>query len=313
MHLHRLGLHPRLCSIGRRRSRGVVPVIGVAGVVLAGRAAQELDRMGQDRQQRSEALADTLGLPGRFTITVPPRDPATARDRAAIGVCRVPSRRISSPNPGASRSRTARVASGVTSRGPKPVPPVVTTRANPRWSARSRRTVSMAGRSSGTAARAATSNPASRSNASAASPEPSARVPWVTPSETVTTAARMPLTHPSCQTRPEPVRTRPHRSYYGADRDGDGGIPWRTGSTGWRGARRRSPVRSETTRLLESPGRSRTGSNARSRRSRPPPRLGNGRERGRRVSRADALAAALATLERLLPASPPEGRSPSAE
>ena len=31
------------------------------------------------------------------------------------------------------------------------------------------------------------------------------------------------------------------------------------------------------------------------------------------VSRADALAAALATLERLLPASPPEGRSPSAE
>jgi len=31
------------------------------------------------------------------------------------------------------------------------------------------------------------------------------------------------------------------------------------------------------------------------------------------VSRPDALAAALATLERLLPASPPEGRSPSAE
>jgi hypothetical protein len=31
------------------------------------------------------------------------------------------------------------------------------------------------------------------------------------------------------------------------------------------------------------------------------------------VSRADALAAALATLERFLPASPPEGRSPPAE
>jgi len=31
------------------------------------------------------------------------------------------------------------------------------------------------------------------------------------------------------------------------------------------------------------------------------------------VSRADALAPALDTLERLLPASPPEGRSPSAE
>jgi len=40
-----------------------------------------------------------------------------------------PAARITSARPGASRSITARVASGVTSRGPKPVPPVVTTSA----------------------------------------------------------------------------------------------------------------------------------------------------------------------------------------
>ena len=56
-----------------------------------------------------------------------PTLPTIARDNAAIGVCVKPAVRISSANPGASRSTTAFVASGVTSRGPNPVPPVVTT------------------------------------------------------------------------------------------------------------------------------------------------------------------------------------------
>jgi hypothetical protein len=47
-----------------------------------------------------------------------------------IGVWRRPSARIASAKPGASRSITARVASGVTSSGVRPVPPVVKIRSN---------------------------------------------------------------------------------------------------------------------------------------------------------------------------------------
>ena len=223
--------------------------------------------MGQDRQQRSEALADTLGLPGRFTITVPPRDPATARDRAAIG----PSRPLTAHELAQSWSvpledGPRRLASRLEARNRaarrdhQGEPALV--RQVPQDGLDGRSFV-------GTAARAATSNPASRSNASAASPEPSARVPWVTPSETVTTAARMPLTHPSCQTRPEPVRTRPAPFVPGADRDGDGGIHGGLDRSAGSGARRRSRPKPRPRGSSESPGRSRTGSNARSRRSRP--------------------------------------------
>ena len=51
--------------------------------------------------------------------------PATPRERMPIGVWRSDSARIASAMPGASRSITARVASGVTSSGVRPVPPVV--------------------------------------------------------------------------------------------------------------------------------------------------------------------------------------------
>ena len=66
-----------------------------------------------------------LGLPGRLRMRVRPRIPATARDSMACGVILSDSARMTSARPGASRSITDRVASGVTSRGAKPVPPVV--------------------------------------------------------------------------------------------------------------------------------------------------------------------------------------------
>jgi hypothetical protein len=53
---------------------------------------------------------------------------ATWRDRIAVGTKRRLIWRICSPNPGISLSATASVASGVTSRGAGPVPPVVSTR-----------------------------------------------------------------------------------------------------------------------------------------------------------------------------------------
>jgi hypothetical protein len=49
---------------------------------------------------------------------------APLRESAAKGVDSRPLARITSPKPGASRGAMERTASGVTSRGPKPVPPV---------------------------------------------------------------------------------------------------------------------------------------------------------------------------------------------
>ena len=72
-----------------------------------------------------------FGLPGKLTISVPPATPASPRDSAPIGVRRSDSARIASARPGTSRSMTARVASGVTSSGVSPVPPVVNTSSKP--------------------------------------------------------------------------------------------------------------------------------------------------------------------------------------
>src|SRR5512139_690718 len=65
------------------------------------------------------------GRPGRLTIRLEPRMPATWRDRIAVGTCFKLAERIISPNPGISRVHAAIVASGVKSRGAGPVPPVV--------------------------------------------------------------------------------------------------------------------------------------------------------------------------------------------
>ena len=68
-----------------------------------------------------------LGLPGRLRIRLRPRVPQRARLRAENLVFLRPSERMSSGIPSTSRSQTARVASGVTSRADIPVPPVVST------------------------------------------------------------------------------------------------------------------------------------------------------------------------------------------
>ena len=57
-----------------------------------------------------------FGEPGKLTISTAPQVPARLRDKGAKRVAFRPSLRIISPMPGISRSRMARVASGVTSR-----------------------------------------------------------------------------------------------------------------------------------------------------------------------------------------------------
>src|SRR5205823_10187502 len=73
----------------------------------------------------SSDSAAPLGLPGRLTMSVLFLTAAVPRESTAVGVCSSPLRRICSEIPGTIRSATACVASGVLSRGPMPVPPVV--------------------------------------------------------------------------------------------------------------------------------------------------------------------------------------------
>ena len=68
-------------------------------------------------------------------MSAEPRAPAKDRDRSASGVERRPDARIASPKPGMCMSRKSVSASGVRSRGPSPVPPVVTTSREPDWMA----------------------------------------------------------------------------------------------------------------------------------------------------------------------------------
>jgi len=69
--------------------------------------------------------------PGGDAMAPPPGDASMIRpiDKIAVGTLANETARIVSPNPGSSFSNTARVASGVTSRGETPVPPVVRIRA----------------------------------------------------------------------------------------------------------------------------------------------------------------------------------------
>ena len=103
----------------------------------AGQQVERVRERGEDRPRGTRARR--CCEPGRLQ-TMARADGAAHAARRACRTARPPSslaRRIASASPGASRSITARVPSGVRSRGPKPVPPVVTTSpANP--SARSR-------------------------------------------------------------------------------------------------------------------------------------------------------------------------------
>ena len=65
------------------------------------------------------------GDPGKLRIKVEPRIPAVCLESTAVGTCFSEIARICSPKPGSILSQTASVASGVTSLGAGPVPPVV--------------------------------------------------------------------------------------------------------------------------------------------------------------------------------------------
>src|ERR1051326_5268786 len=69
-----------------------------------------------------------LGLPGKQITSDLSTITARFRERMAFLVSFIDSSRITSPNPGSSRTAISRTASGVTSRNATPVPPVVSTR-----------------------------------------------------------------------------------------------------------------------------------------------------------------------------------------
>src|SRR6202789_2124098 len=106
----------------------VVRVRGAPGVSVW--ASAPVSRTSACGMRSSTAWSDVTapsGLPGRFTMRVWPQAPEMARLSAASGVRRAPAARMRSAKPSRMRVQTARVASGVTSRGAMPVPPVVTT------------------------------------------------------------------------------------------------------------------------------------------------------------------------------------------
>src|SRR6266487_3389343 len=114
-----------------------------------GPSVNKLTACGNTGRIHSRHSLTALGLPGRLIISVRPRVPATPRESIPKGVCCRLTARIASAIPGASRSITAFVASGVTSRGARPVPPVVRIRLTFFSSLHSRNVASISSRSSG--------------------------------------------------------------------------------------------------------------------------------------------------------------------
>jgi len=115
-------------------------------------AASPVGTSGEDkeairREQPSAAEEDLRKRRGEGR----PTTPAAPRERRPCGVFAIESARSACAMPGASRSTTSRVASGVTSRGARPVPPVVRTRRAE--AASSRTAVATCSRSSGTTLR----------------------------------------------------------------------------------------------------------------------------------------------------------------
>ena len=100
---------------------------------------------------------------------VRPFSPAVPRESMAMGVSRAEAARRASAMPGRRRSHQAAVASGVTSRGPMPVPPVVRMKSA---SACRPKAARMAGSSSATISRRSTAaGKRARSTASISGPE----------------------------------------------------------------------------------------------------------------------------------------------
>src|SRR5208337_2785642 len=132
-----------------------------------------------------------FGLPGKFTMSVRCRDTTRPRDNSAVGVFSTPLRRISSAKPGMLCCATSSVASGVLSRGPSPVPPVVNSRSTRFESASSRNWLRTLPGSSEHRSVAFTSQPNSRQRCTRAGPERSMRSPRATESLIVSMATRM--------------------------------------------------------------------------------------------------------------------------
>ena len=133
-----------------------------------------------------------LGDPGRLMISAEPRTPAVWRERIAVGTWGRETARIASPKPASSLSSTAAVASGVTSRGAGPVPPVVMTRQHPASSTSSTRVARISSGSSGMT-RAAASQGEVRTSlryALTVGPPRSSYTPWEARSETETMPMR---------------------------------------------------------------------------------------------------------------------------
>ena len=142
----------RAARRARRRRGRPLPARRPARAAGRGRAmavaAEGVHDMASIGAMTGKSSSTAFGLPGKLTISVGRRcrDPRVRMpDRRAPRA----SARIASASPGASRSITARVASGVMSSGVKPVPPVVKTSAvaaSTKWCRRS----SISAKSSGT-------------------------------------------------------------------------------------------------------------------------------------------------------------------
>ncbi len=89
-------------------------------------AGEKIDSVCEHGFDNGEAFAHGFRRTGQIDDQCPAANAATPREIIAIGVTFNDSARIASAIPGASRSITFDVASGVLSRGPSPVPPVVT-------------------------------------------------------------------------------------------------------------------------------------------------------------------------------------------
>jgi hypothetical protein len=150
-------------------------------------------------------------------MSVDCRMPETALDSAARGVAFKLSSRIISAIPGTFRSMTASVASGVTSRGERPVPPEVTTsRKSSSLARRSRDSIAL--RSSGKISIEATSNPASVKIRLASGPERSSRFPAAAVSLIVRTNARPSIQFHNIRSGEPSVRFS-HHSFPGVAKD----------------------------------------------------------------------------------------------
>ena len=129
----------------------------------------------QGSDHGSQILPGRLFRPWKIQQQAAAPDPGHSPGQHSRGVTFSPSPHMATGMAGISRSSTARVASGVTSQGDSPVPPVVTMGSILLRSAQSRSSARICSISSGRMAVCATENPASSSMARTAGPLVSCR------------------------------------------------------------------------------------------------------------------------------------------